>query len=59
MDLLENQGSLSFIELFEGTATRQDIVVTFLAILEMAKSQVIRIIQHVESGVIRIFHGKP
>jgi segregation and condensation protein A len=59
MDLLENQGSLTFIELFEGTATRQDIVVTFLAILEMAKSQVIRIIQHVESGVIRIFHGKP
>jgi segregation and condensation protein A len=59
MDVLEEQGSVTFLELFEGQATRGDLVVTFLAILEMAKSQVIRIRQHIESGLIRIFHGKP
>lgn len=59
MDILEDRGSITFLELFEPQATRRDIVVTFLAILEMAKLQVIRIRQHVASGLIRIFHGKP
>jgi segregation and condensation protein A len=55
VDLLESRDSMSFAEFFEGQASKGDIIVTFLAILEMAKSQVIRIMQHVESGVIRIF----
>jgi len=58
LDILEERGSATFKELFEENATKGDIVVTFLAILEMAKSQVIRLIQHIESGVIRIFHGE-
>ena len=56
-DILEERGSVSFQELFESQAARLDIIVTFLAILEMAKFQLIRIMQHVESGIIRIFYG--
>jgi segregation and condensation protein A len=56
-DILEERGSVTFRELFETEVTRADIIVTFLAILEMAKLQLIRIMQHVESGVIRIFNG--
>jgi segregation and condensation protein A len=56
-DILEEHGSVTFQELFETQATRGDIIVTFLAILEMAKCQLIRIMQHVESGIIRIFNG--
>jgi segregation and condensation protein A len=56
-DILEEQQSATFAELFETQATRGDIIVTFLAILEMAKLQLIRIMQHVESGIIRIFNG--
>ena len=56
-DILEERGSVSFKELFETQADRLYIIVTFLAILEMAKFQLIRIMQHVESGIIRIFYG--
>jgi segregation and condensation protein A len=56
-DLLESRSSVTFEEIFEGQATKSHIIVTFLAILEMAKAQLIRIMQHVGSGIIRIFHG--
>ncbi len=56
-DLLEQHDSVSFQELLEGQDTKGQLIVTFLAILEMAKSQIIRIMQHVESGIIRIFNG--
>ncbi|NVL90779.1 MAG: segregation/condensation protein A [Desulfobacterales bacterium] len=57
VDILEQRNSVTFKELFETQATRGDIVITFLALLEMVKSQVIRIMQHLESGIIRIFYG--
>lgn len=56
-DLLESRSSVTFEEIFEEQATKSHIIVTFLAILEMAKAQLIRIMQHVSSGIIRIFHG--
>ncbi len=56
-ELIEEKGSVAFTELFETEATRGDIIVTFLAVLEMAKLQLIRVMQHVESGIIRIFNG--
>lgn len=56
-DLLEGQDSVTFDALFEGQFTKSQIIVTFLAILEMAKSQLIRIMQHRQTGIIRIFHG--
>ncbi|MBE9582194.1 MAG: segregation/condensation protein A [Proteobacteria bacterium] len=56
-DILEQKGSVTFEELFEKQATKGQIIVTFLAVLEMARTQVIRIMQHVKSGIIRIFNG--
>lgn len=56
-DILEQKGSVTFEELFEKQAVKGQIIVTFLAVLEMARTQVIRIMQHVTSGIIRIFNG--
>lgn len=55
-DLLEVRGSLTFFELFSEHPTRSEIVVTFLAILEMVKLALIRLVQHLNSGIIRIFY---
>lgn len=55
-DQLEAKGSLTFFELFSDRPTRSEIVVTFLAILEMVKLALIRLVQHVNSGIIRIFY---
>ncbi|PIE67609.1 MAG: chromosome segregation protein ScpA [Deltaproteobacteria bacterium] len=55
-ELLEFQESMAFDELFGDSRQRSDIIVTFLAILEMAKLNLIRIAQHVPTGIIRIFY---
>jgi segregation and condensation protein A len=56
IDFLEVKNSVSFDELFEGTATKSDLIVTFLAILEMVKLSLVQVVQHTLSGVIRIFY---
>jgi segregation and condensation protein A len=55
-DQLEVKGSLTFFELFSDQPNRGEIIVTFLATLEMVKLSLIRIVQHVNSGIIRIFY---
>ena len=55
-ELLEAKGSSTFEELFEENITKNDVIITFLAILEMAKINLIQIAQHVQSGIIRIFY---
>jgi segregation and condensation protein A len=55
-DQLELKGSLTFFELFSDQPHRSEIIVTFLATLEMVKLSLIRIVQHVNSGIIRIFY---
>lgn len=55
-ELLEEKESMTFDELFSESRDRSDIIVTFLAILEMAKLNLIRIAQHVPTGIIRIFY---
>jgi len=55
-ELLEEKESQTFDELFAADHDRSDIIVTFLAILEMAKLGLIRIAQHVPTGIIRIFY---
>ncbi|MBI5579984.1 MAG: segregation/condensation protein A [Deltaproteobacteria bacterium] len=55
-DQLEIKGSLTFFELFADQPRRSEIIVTFLATLEMVKLSLIRIVQHVNSGIIRIFY---
>ena len=56
IDILEANKSITFIELFSDDPNRHEIIVTFLAILEMVRLTLIRIAQHVQSGVIRIFY---
>ncbi|MDP2643884.1 MAG: segregation/condensation protein A [Desulfobacterales bacterium] len=53
---LEEKESLTFVELFSEDSGRSDVVLTFLAILEMVKMSLINIFQNVPSGVIRIFY---
>ena len=51
-EALQHRERLSFEELFEGYATTYDLVVTFLALLEMAKSRLTRIYQSEPEGPI-------
>ncbi len=55
-DQMEVHESMTFDELFADGHARSDIIVTFLAILEMAKLGLIHIAQHVPTGIIRIFY---
>ena len=56
VDILEKKGSVAFDELFIENRTRADVIVTFLAILEMVKLSLLRITQHIQTGVIRVFY---
>jgi segregation and condensation protein A len=56
VDLFENKESLTFEELFTGQPDRAEVIVTFLAILEMVKLALIRLAQHSQTGVIRLFY---
>lgn len=55
-DILEKEGSVTFDQLFDENATSSEFVVTFLAILEMVRLAIISIVQHVQSGIIRLFY---
>ena len=55
-DLLEAKGSLTFDQLFSEQPDKAEVIVTFLAILEMVKLTLIRIAQHTQTGVIRLFY---
>ena len=55
-ELLEDNESMTFEELFTECREKPDIIVTFLAILEMAKLGLIHIAQHVPTGIIRVFY---
>ncbi len=56
VDILEKKGSVAFDELFSAAPARGEIVVTFLAILEMARLCLIGIHQHVATGIIRLVY---
>lgn len=56
IDTLENKGSVTFNELFIQPIRKSDVVVTFLAILEMVKLSLLRIVQHTQTGVMRLFY---
>jgi segregation and condensation protein A len=56
VDLFEAKQSLTFDELFTGRPTKSDVVVTFLAILEMVKLCLVRLAQHSQTGLIRLFY---
>ena len=56
IDILESKGSTTFTELFSENAGKGEIIVTFLAILEMVKLALIRVVQHLQTGVLRLFY---
>jgi len=56
VDALELKDSITFGELFSEKYDKGDVVITFLAILEMVKLCLIRIVQHVQTGIIRLFY---
>jgi segregation and condensation protein A len=56
IDIFEAKGSVTFDQLFDEKVTKSDLVVTFLAILEMVKLALIGIVQNVQTGVIRLFY---
>jgi segregation and condensation protein A len=55
-DILEATGSTTFEALFSESPDKSEVIVTFLAILEMVKLALIRIVQHAQTGVMRLFY---
>jgi segregation and condensation protein A len=53
-DLLRTRKRLSFEELFEGMTTRFDLVITFLALLEMTKLRMTRLFQAEPLGPLHV-----
>jgi segregation and condensation protein A len=56
VDVFEVHKSITFEELFSDSVDRSEVIVTFLAVLEMVKLNLIRVVQHAQSGVIRLFY---
>ena len=54
--VLEDKGSVTFTELFQASDARRFVIVTFLALLELMKMNLIRAAQSAESGIIRLFY---
>ena len=56
IEVLEAKGSVTFDELFSRDADKEELIATFLALLEMGKLSLVRIVQHYQSGTIRLFY---
>ena len=56
IDILEVKGSTTFVELFSEHPDKSEVIVTFLALLEMVKLELVRIVQHTQTGVMRLFY---
>lgn len=56
VDVLEKKGSVVFNELFYEDAEKGELIVTFLAVLEMGKLGLVRIAQQFQTGIIRLFY---
>jgi len=56
VEILEKKGSITFLELFSDNADRREVIVTFLAVLEMVKLTLIRVVQNLNTGIIRVFY---
>lgn len=56
IDYLEEKESVTFDELFDQPVQKKDVVVTLLAVLEIVKLELVKIVQHVQTGIIRLFY---
>jgi segregation and condensation protein A len=57
ISLLKEKEAVLFAETFSGKPKKAEIIATFLAMLEMAKTKMVRIMQHRLFGDIRIFRN--
>ena len=55
-EILEAKASITFKELFDDNPNKREVITTFLAILEMVKLTLIRIVQNLKTGIIRIMY---
>jgi segregation and condensation protein A len=56
INLIENKGTLTFVELLPKRPQRIDIIVTFLAILEIVKLKLVRFVQDDTKSGLRLFY---
>ena len=56
VDIFETKKSVTFNELFSMNTDKSEVVVTFLAILEMVRLSLINIVQNTQTGIIRLFY---
>jgi segregation and condensation protein A len=56
VEILEAKTSITLLELFSDNPDKHEVIITFLAILEMVKLTLIRIIQNVKTGILRIIY---
>lgn len=56
ISVIEQQGSVTFYELFEDLPEKSYLIVTFLALLELMKLNLVRVVQGTQSGIIRLFY---
>jgi segregation and condensation protein A len=54
--VLEEKGSISFLEMFPANVQKMDIIATFLALLELMRMNLVRIVQSAQNGTIRLFY---
>jgi segregation and condensation protein A len=59
MNLIAARQSLTFDQLFEPGVGRSELVLTFLAILELARRRKLKAFQHATGGVIRLMAAPP
>ncbi len=57
LDILKDREYVIFVEIFSERPTRAEVVATFLAILEMAKTKAVKLLQHRVFGEIRIMRN--
>ena len=55
MEILSNISSITLHELFAEKSSKAEIVLTFLAILELIRLRLVRAFQHQPSGIVRLF----
>jgi segregation and condensation protein A len=55
-EILEVKASITFRELFSDHPDKREVIITFLATLEMVKLTLIRIVQNLKTGIIRIMY---
>jgi segregation and condensation protein A len=55
METLAGVSSITFHELFPEESRKAEMILTFLAILELARLRIVRAFQHQPSGIIRLY----